>query len=182
MPLSEPPSFEKGLQLVKKDILSSAYCINGFKTFDGFYLGRSKPSKKCTLAYLGSFAVHCHLATPVHERMSLCRMQTSVLRASSSIPSAMKPDLSLPRLRTDTSLREYSWHLKGFHLNGGVRVILEGEGYCVVNMVLLSMCGFIDHVTEYIKSPKITRLHTMFSLLISAVALRNWKRGWESEE
>lgn len=66
--------------------------------------------------------------------------------------------------------------------DGGVQMMLKGKHYCAVVMVLPIACDFINRVTGYTKSAKMTIVYTMFSSLLSRVLSCNWKPRWTSEE
>lgn len=81
----------------------------------------------------------------------------------------------------DLLQRGSSLYLKGLFLNAGVRGMLERRDYYAVDMVFPIFCVFIDRVTGYTRSPKMTRVQVMYSSLMSRVMSRNWRRGWTSE-
>lgn len=95
-------------------------------------------------------------------------------RAVNSIFAALERHLLLPGLGIDFSQRESSLKLNGILLNGGARRILEGKECRAIDMVFPILCGFIDHVTGYAKSPKMTKVHAMYSLLMSSVGTGIW--------
>lgn len=58
--------------------------------------------------------------------------------------------------------------------------MMEGRDYYAIDTVFPNICGFIDRVTEYTKSPMMTKAHEMYSLLISRVVSSGCKGGWTS--
>lgn len=56
-----------------------------------------------------------------------------------------------------------------FLFNCGARGMLQGNEYSAVYMLLLILCDFIDRVTEYVQSLKMTSVHAMYSSLMSGV-------------
>lgn len=72
--MSERLSFTEGLELVQKDLLTSAYSIFELEPLQPFYLGISKLLKACTFTYVGPDAICSHPKKPGHERRALCSM------------------------------------------------------------------------------------------------------------
>lgn len=88
--------FLEGLQVVKEDLLTSAYSIFGLESPPCCHLGISKILKKCMFEYLRPEVVHWHPWKPTHERTPFSRMQPSILRAVRFTLVAMERDFSFP--------------------------------------------------------------------------------------
>lgn len=51
--------------------------------------------------------------------------------------------------------------MNGLFLNGNIRKMQEGKRHRGVDLVFTIMCSFIDRVTEYEKSAKLSIVHVM---------------------
>lgn len=51
--------------------------------------------------------------------------------------------------------------------------MFEGKDYRPVDVVYSILCGFIDGMTGYTKSPMMTREHTMYSSFIGSAVSGN---------
>lgn len=73
--------------------------------------------------------------------------------------------------------RESSLQLNRFVLYCELRRIREGKDYHAIDLLISIGYGYIDRVTGYKTSPKMPKVHTMYSSLIKRDEYGNWKRG-----
>lgn len=109
----------------------------------------------------------------MNERLT-SRMQTSIIRAASSILAIMEPVFSLLGLRIDFSRTKLSLLLDGFFLIDEIRVRLEGKNYCNADIIYSILRGIIDRMTGYTQSTKMNRVKAVYGSLVSSVMLSNW--------
>lgn len=72
--------------------------------------------------------------------------------------------------------------VNGIFSSGGDRGILERKYYRTVDIVFPIVHDFIDGVTGYTKSLRMTRVHVMYSFFSSTTMSGNWKQMWTVEE
>lgn len=104
--------------LIQGHSLPDAYSLNSFGVLQNFGFGISKLLSVRTFTNLDSDAICSHLRKSVHEKRSLIKMWTYIVRAGQSILAAVRRYSSLSVRRNDV------WHaVSSLQLDGGLLCI-----------------------------------------------------------
>ena len=175
-------SFLESTSLVDRTAIPDLYSIFTFEPLHNLFLGVSKLLKHCMFQYLSSQTLSTKPSGLQTVPRLFSSVKTAVLRGCNSILSEFQRYYIMPGMKVDLSKHEGSAQLNGIFLPTGLRGMVEGKDYRVLDIVFPFVFGYADIWLGSQDEAPLTRIHVFYTDLVNRLMSNNHSRGWSAAD
>ena len=176
--LSSWSSFLENSNLVPSTVIDDLYSIYTYEPLHNIHLGLSVRLKDVLTHYLGTSK-----SVTINGRLrTYCSLRHTVLKGCNSLLRSIQDLYTMPGIRYDFSKKECSTALNGIYTNTGLRGMLEGKDYKVLDTIFPIVFAYVDTWLSDNDSAPLTEVHTLYTDIINTILSDNHGNGWIADD
>ena len=176
--LSSWSSFLENSNLVPSTVIDDLYSIYTYEPLHNIHLGLSVRLKDVLTHYLGTSK-----SVTINGRLrTYCSLRHTVLKGCNSLLRSIQDLYTMPGIRYDFSKKECSTALNGIYTNTGLRGMLEGKDYKVLDTIFPIVFAYVDTWLSDNDSAPLTEVHALYTDIINTILSDNHGNGWIADD